>query len=585
MDSSTATFIAIVAPFVIAIIPLLTRREPKPWVALFTIFLGATIASIAVNWMTAAWIIGFVGLALLLWRRGSTSKTPFMRKFLKIFSAVVLILVLAGAIRKWIVTIKEEKLISVKANYAALWLGSRIAPAVRMFEEGEDISPKDSVMLETALLYGFDKYKQVVGLDIDFAKFFYTWSMSRDSSGKLDLGESLAEKVFNHLQEHYGKKTAKWWMLGLGLSASWNQAVLGGKAIPQGEAVINCSRSLKHVHGIANVLEIDKTLISELELIIENLQKSPESLAVLRERIDDWIASVEMELLISKVDVSPKSAKDLIGKNPNLAVVALKDYLEKNPNDAEGYYLVGAACAALIVTEGISIDPLRPIGVVETMEWSLRKQIQLDPTSEKVDAAKKLLVMIRQVLEKDSLNLYVRPHGRELWSDDFEDGNLSGWKQKITTDTSHWLVENGRCVGKGVGVLLTEVSTWHNYVFEVRVRILEFNHHYADCRVIVRHQATPDRSKGYHLLLSNGGFVTGHVVGSDDKTFFVIPFRCELNRWYRIRVHAENNSIKFYIDDVLLSSFKDSTYMFGGVGLGVAHAHAQFDDVIVRKIE
>ena len=49
---------------------------------------------------------------------------------------------------------------------------------------------------------------------------------------------------------------------------------------------------------------------------------------------------------------------------------------------------------------------------------------------------------------------------------------------------------------------------------------LPFDHPHADCRVIVRHQATPDTSKGYHFLLSNDGLIIGISVGVEDKTFF-----------------------------------------------------------------
>jgi hypothetical protein len=70
--------------------------------------------------------------------------------------------------------------------------------------------------------------------------------------------------------------------------------------------------------------------------------------------------------------------------------------------------------------------------------------------------------------------------------------------------------------------------------------------------------------------------------GSD---FFVRPFHFPLKEWIRLKVYAKGGNLAFYVNDSLFGTVQDDTYLSGGIGFGVAGAHAEFDDVVVRRLE
>lgn len=58
-------------------------------------------------------------------------------------------------------------------------------------------------------------------------------------------------------------------------------------------------------------------------------------------------------------------------------------------------------------------------------------------------------------------------------------------------------------------------------------------------------------------------------------------FTCEKGVWYKLKVEAFGDLLRFYVDDTLILKAKDSTFTQGKIGLGALFAHVHFDDVEV----
>jgi hypothetical protein len=61
------------------------------------------------------------------------------------------------------------------------------------------------------------------------------------------------------------------------------------------------------------------------------------------------------------------------------------------------------------------------------------------------------------------------------------------------------------------------------------------------------------------------------------------PYEWELDTWYNLRVTAEGEHFKFYVDDELVLEYEDNVHPTGQVGVGVAYTKttAHFDDFVV----
>ena len=174
--------------------------------------------------------------------------------------------------------------------------------------------------------------------------------------------------------------------------------------------------------------------------------------------------------------------------------------------------------------------------------------------------------------------------GDTIFKDDFEGGSLARWRVKNVRGRG-WRVEDGRCVGGGVAVLTTPETTWSNYLLEAKARLTRFTSRGGDFRIIVRQRAIPDKTRGYHFMLNAGQLAIGQKVGGTDREFFAVPWPASRQGWVQLAARAHGDTVQFFIDGRLAGTIVDSTYPTGGIGLGVAEADAEFDDVVVRRLE
>ncbi|MBI1925058.1 hypothetical protein HYR99_12520 [Candidatus Poribacteria bacterium] len=61
------------------------------------------------------------------------------------------------------------------------------------------------------------------------------------------------------------------------------------------------------------------------------------------------------------------------------------------------------------------------------------------------------------------------------------------------------------------------------------------------------------------------------------------PFEWELNTWYELKVTAEGDQFKIYVDDELVHDYVDATHPSGAIGISTLFAGttAHFDDFSV----
>lgn len=179
----------------------------------------------------------------------------------------------------------------------------------------------------------------------------------------------------------------------------------------------------------------------------------------------------------------------------------------------------------------------------------------------------------------------------ETLLDDFEDGDLAGWRF-----TEGWSVQDGEAVGEAsdyvaefVRPLLRGNSLWRNYTIEARVKLEAFvtNRMINGFGLIVRANTAGGVLSG---LGFGGNFNSGHVgvVQYPDNNVVVIfgpTFAFTRNRWYRLKVEAEGPRFRFFVDDRLVGEFVSNRFEAGAVGLVALSSRVRFDDVTISGPE
>jgi len=172
------------------------------------------------------------------------------------------------------------------------------------------------------------------------------------------------------------------------------------------------------------------------------------------------------------------------------------------------------------------------------------------------------------------------------FSDNFNDGNMDGWtlfRPPFGPPNSTWKIENGELVLEAVDtpiVFLIGESTWKNYTVRVKAKM-------------VKHQYDVDWAEGIllpirfnpqlNLYLFGVGTTGSDVPISKDKRVFAgygqdgsaallhnefEPFEWQLDTWYDLRLTAEGDEFKLYVNNTLVLDYTDNTHPTGSVGIG-----------------
>jgi hypothetical protein len=171
--------------------------------------------------------------------------------------------------------------------------------------------------------------------------------------------------------------------------------------------------------------------------------------------------------------------------------------------------------------------------------------------------------------------------GTTLFSDDFEDGNYTGWN----TNSGTWsVITDGTKVLKQSGTsasayAYTGDAAWNDYTVSAKIKPLVYNGTDRTVALMARFQST---SNFYCVKLSNANTVSiqrksgGQITTLATKTYVIAS-----GTQYSVSLNLSGSSLSLYINDVLQLTATDSTFTSGKVGFSVVNASAEFDDIVV----
>jgi len=168
-----------------------------------------------------------------------------------------------------------------------------------------------------------------------------------------------------------------------------------------------------------------------------------------------------------------------------------------------------------------------------------------------------------------------------LFSDDFNDGNATGWS---TSGGSWSVVTDGspayRQGSTGADAkALTGTSTWSNYTVQARVKPIAFNGSGRSVGIAARAQNT---TNFYSLVLSNAGRLElRRISGGGVTTLASTPTTVTTGAFATLRLEAFGTTLRGYLNGATTVTASDSTFATGRIGLVASYASAVFDDVVV----
>jgi pectate lyase len=172
-------------------------------------------------------------------------------------------------------------------------------------------------------------------------------------------------------------------------------------------------------------------------------------------------------------------------------------------------------------------------------------------------------------------------YGAPLFSDDFEDGNATGW----TTNGGSWsVVTDGSRVyrqgGTSSDARALAGSTWTDQVVEARVKPISFNGTNRFVAVLARAQ---NATNYYYLALRNNNTIElKKLVSGSSTTLASGSFTVSTGTWYSVKLEVVGSTLRGYVNGVQLLTATDTRFTSGKIGVATFYASAAFDDVVVN---
>ena len=169
-----------------------------------------------------------------------------------------------------------------------------------------------------------------------------------------------------------------------------------------------------------------------------------------------------------------------------------------------------------------------------------------------------------------------------LFSDDFQDGNISGWSKS----GGDWTVVSDGSLVMQQGNLASELArnfagstSWTNYTVQARVKPLAFD---GSGRFVGISARTSGATKFYRLALINANRVELQAVNGSSVTVIGSASRTvSTGVWYLLRIEATGTTIRGFVDGTQVASGTNTMEDNGRIAMQTFHATARFDDVIV----
>ncbi|WP_245601570.1 pectinesterase family protein [Hamadaea tsunoensis] len=168
-----------------------------------------------------------------------------------------------------------------------------------------------------------------------------------------------------------------------------------------------------------------------------------------------------------------------------------------------------------------------------------------------------------------------------LFTDDFEDGNATGW----TGSAGTWSV-----VADGSNALRQSASTldarsragsasWTNYTVTARVKPLAFNGSNRFVALLARTQS--DTSYYYVTLRSTNVFELKKLVNGSSTTLATAAATVTAGTWYTLSLTVSGSTLRGSVAGGPTLTATDSQFTAGGIGVATYYATASFDDISV----
>jgi pectate lyase len=171
-----------------------------------------------------------------------------------------------------------------------------------------------------------------------------------------------------------------------------------------------------------------------------------------------------------------------------------------------------------------------------------------------------------------------------LFSDDFNDGNATGW----STNGGSWsVVTDGSGVYRqgGTGAdarALTGTATWTDYSVQARVKPTAFSGSNRFAAVLARVQSST--SYYYLALRSNNTVELKRLEGGSSTTLDTASLTVTAGTWYTVRLDVSGSTLRGYVNGALVTEASDSRWSAGRVGVATFYTAANFDDVQVSTL-
>jgi pectate lyase len=171
-----------------------------------------------------------------------------------------------------------------------------------------------------------------------------------------------------------------------------------------------------------------------------------------------------------------------------------------------------------------------------------------------------------------------------IFSDDFQDGNSSGWG---TSNGSWSVVSDGSYVYKQSGTSTTAhayngTTSWANYSVQARAKALSFNGTGRYIGIAARYSSS---SNYYFMVLTNSNTVEiRKKVGGSVTTLASKAYTVTTGTWYTLKLVVSGTSLQAFVNGVQELSASDAAIAAGKIAVTSYNASVEFDDVIVDDL-
>ena len=173
--------------------------------------------------------------------------------------------------------------------------------------------------------------------------------------------------------------------------------------------------------------------------------------------------------------------------------------------------------------------------------------------------------------------------GATLLSDDFEDGNSTGW----TTSGGSWSVATDgsrvfhQSSTSGNAKAFVGSTSWSSQTVQARVKAISFVGSSEYVAVLARVQ---NSSNYYYLSLRDANKIElKKVLSGSTTTLASVDYTVSTGVWYTVRLDAQGSALRGYVNGAQVISASDSSIAAGQAGVATYNGSASFDDVLVTS--